>query len=242
MNECTHLIKDYLCINPHIISNGFYAVPFAELNTALHNMNAHDRPDMYSVVDDKIFIIEHFEFDASRCTSKGMCGKKEEALLERRIEAAVPDNSYHFEQAKYELSLESWQQNFERTFRRHYERIPAYIAAVQGLKQEYEDKKIIVGFFIENQFAPIIYAGKGVQELFYFETRQFAEMIKASDALDFVLFGCNFEGRPQIFYFDRPGLEKLKGHIDLKDEAIQLLQLQQNEVTMYGSFYEESPE
>ena len=74
-----------------------------------------------------------------------MCGKKEEALLERRIEAAVPDNSYHFEQAKYELSLESWQQNFERTFRRHYERIPAYIAAVQGLKQEYEDKKIIVG-------------------------------------------------------------------------------------------------
>ena len=47
-----------------------------DLSQALHQLKSFDRPDMYAILKDKIIIIEHFEFDASVCSRKGMKGKK----------------------------------------------------------------------------------------------------------------------------------------------------------------------
>ena len=51
-----------------------------DLSQVLHQLKSFDRPDMYAILKDKIVIIEHFEFDVSVCSRKGMKGIKEERL------------------------------------------------------------------------------------------------------------------------------------------------------------------
>ena len=41
------------------------------LSKVLHNVVDSERPDGYSIVDDKYYIVEHFQFDASKCRRKG---------------------------------------------------------------------------------------------------------------------------------------------------------------------------
>ena len=72
MDECTHLIRDYLCKNPTAINWGYYVMSEDDLSQALHQLKSFDRPDMYAILKDKIIIIEHFEFDASVCSRKGI--------------------------------------------------------------------------------------------------------------------------------------------------------------------------
>lgn len=95
MDECTHLIRDYLCKNPTAINWGYYAMSEDDLSQALHQLKSFDRPDMYAILKDKIIIIEHFEFDASVCSRKGMKGIKEERLLDHHISSASIGNEFH---------------------------------------------------------------------------------------------------------------------------------------------------
>ena len=112
MDECTHLIRDYLCKNPTAINWGYYVMSEDDLSQALHQLKSFDRPDMYAILKDKIVIIEHFEFDASVCSRKGMKGIKEERLLDHHISSAPIGNEFHVGKGDYPISLANWQANF----------------------------------------------------------------------------------------------------------------------------------
>lgn len=157
MDECTHLIRDYLCKNPTAINWGYYVMSEDDLSQVLHQLKSFDRPDMYAILKAKIIIIEHFEFDASVCSRKGMKGIKEERLLDHRISSAPIGNEFHVGKGDYPISLANWQANFDMTFDSHYNKIPAYKEAIQNKGRNFFDKPIVVGSFIENQYSPIVY-------------------------------------------------------------------------------------
>lgn len=239
MDEHAHLIKDYLCQNPTVINWGYYAISEDDLSKALRQLKSFDRPDMYVILEDKIVVIEHFEFDASVYSSKGMKGIKEERLLNQRISSAPIDNKLHIDKGAYTISIANWQTNFEMTFDSHYNKIPAYKEAIRNRKETSFDKPIVVGFFIENQYSPIVYidrAPKEHEELYYFETTQFASKISNSPDLDFILFGSYCNGMPQIFYIDRESYKYIGESIDLENADLHLSQLNKSEITVYGKF------
>ena len=84
-NEYTHLNNDYLCHNPIIRNNGFHLLAADELNTILHNLVPFERPDMYAFLGERLVLLEHFEFDASRRTRKGMNGLEKERRTEEEL-------------------------------------------------------------------------------------------------------------------------------------------------------------
>ena len=219
-NELTHLINDYLCINPTINHFGYHTISKESLELALHNLKPFERPDMYAVLHDKIVAIEHFEFDASKRTRKGMNGKMEEALLKQRLNNASSNDTIFIDKGDYQISLQDWMSNFNECFDSHYQRIPEYKNAIRHHLKREDTKQIIIGFFIENQFSPIVYDGKKVAELYYFDTLQFSNKLLNSDLLDFVLFGSNYEGRPQIFYLDKNHFYNSEKLIDLTDTSL----------------------
>ena len=239
MDECTHLIRDYLCKNPTAINWGYYVMSKDDLSQALHQLKSFDRPDMYAILKDKIVIIEHFEFDASVCSRKGMKGIKEERLLDHHISSAPIGNEFHVGKGDYPISLANWQANFDMTFDSHYNKIPAYKEAIRNKGRDFFDKPIVVGFFIENQYSPIVYnhgMSKEHEELYYFETVQFASKVSASPDLDFILFGSYCNGRPQIFYIDRESYKHIGESTDLENADLHLSPLNKNEITVYGKF------
>lgn len=46
MDECTHLMRDYLCKNPTAINWGYYAMTEDDLSQALHQLKSFDRPEL----------------------------------------------------------------------------------------------------------------------------------------------------------------------------------------------------
>ena len=144
--EQMHLINDYLCLNPSLIQyGGFGNIAFSDLERALHMMRSFDRPDMYAILENRIVILEHFQFDASRETRKGMRGKQEENRLQILMNAVPPDGEFHIEKSEYSLSLEDWVDNFETHFQKHYDKIDAYIERVKMEADISDNREVSVG-------------------------------------------------------------------------------------------------
>ena len=235
MNEHQHLINDYLCVNKTIRNAGFHAISAEQCNQLLHGLIPYERPDMYADLDDLVIILEHFEFDASRQNRKGMMGKEEENHLKRRIEQAKPDGKFYIDCARYDISLEDWQKNFESCFQSHYDRIDVYKRRITDIIGNNE-KPIRIGFFVENQFSPIINIFGDIAELQYCDTVQFANVILANQNIDFLLFGGYINGKAQIKYIDRVALEIIYDNlIDLQDERVTLSHINSNEAVIYGA-------
>ena len=74
------------------------------------------------------------------------------------------------------------------------------------------------------------------EELYYFETVQFASKVSASPDVDFILFGSYCNGRPQIFYIDRESYKHIGESTDLENADLHLSPLNKNEITVYGKF------
>jgi hypothetical protein len=201
----------------------------------LHALHPFEYPDMYAIVDDKAYMLEHFEFDASRCSRKGMRGKQEEARLEQRIKNNKTSREFCIDKADYEVSLKDWQQNFEKCFCSHYCKIPKYKENLRS-KTEVGDREIMAGFFVETQYPPYVMIGKRVEALCYIQTKQFAEVLENSPDVDFMLFGCWCDGKRQLFYVDRESIKGVSNLVDLNDEGVVMSHLNKNEVTMFGTF------
>lgn len=235
MKEYRHLIDDYLVINNSLRHNGFYVLSEDECKRMLHSLHPFECPDMYAVVDNKGIIIEHFEFDASRRTRKGMRGKMEEARLQKRIEDVPADGEFHIDKGDYEITLKDWQENFERCFYDHYHKIQKYKENLCN-KTEIGDRDIMVGFFVENQYPPFVMIDRKVAVLLYIQTEQFSEVLCNSPDIDFLLYGCYCDGRRQLFYVDRESIKGVPNLVDLNDNDVVMSHLNKNEVTMYGTF------
>ena len=236
MNEYDRLRLYFHCANSKVRNMGFHAISVDDCKLMFQRLVRFERPDLYAVLDDKIIILEHFEFDASRNTRKGMKGRAEEAHLEKRLQKVPMDGTMHIDTVRYEVSLQDWQDNFNRTFSSHYERIGAYkehVVSVTGNKE----MPFVVGFFIEDEHPPILNFGNHIEPLPYWHTKQFAEVVQNSPELDFILFGGYLNGERQIVYIDKTAQEKIKDRlIDLSDENVTLSHLNGNDVVMYGGF------
>lgn len=240
MNEYKHLINDYLVDNSTICNRGYYAVSESEIIKILHGLKPSEAPDMYTKIDKKVYILEHFAFDASH-EKKGMQGVAEETQLEERIKTNHSDSHWNIEKVKYRISKEDFQRNFERHFEHHYSRIDDYQKNLAGKGVVETDDCVIVGFFIENVYPPYYCNGlRFAGELFYFYTVQFCKYFQQHPNVDFILFGCYCNGRRQLFYIDKASQISQDKQIDLKNPEIQLSHMNSNEVTMYCSIEEHS--
>lgn len=236
MTEYQRLRKYYVRSHNSVYGCGFHAISVEECKQMLQNLRSFERPDMYAELEDKIIILEHFEFDASRSTRKGMKGRAEEAHLEKRLREIPMDGTMHIDTVKYGISLQDWQDNFCRTFQSHYRRIDAYKEHVAD-ETGNSGKPFVVGFFIEHEFPPLVNIGHDLEPLPYYMTKQFAEVIQNSPELDFVLFCGYLNGQGRVTYIDRGTLEIIKERlIDLNDDNVSLSHINGNEVVMCGGF------
>lgn len=235
MNEYANLINNYLCINPNIYNNGFYAISFDDLNRALHSLVPFEKPDMYAELEDKIIFLEHFEFDASHEKRKSMIGKEAESRLKKKMRSTPPDSKVHIEKPEYDISFDDWQKNFNRCFGEHYKKIDSYKDRIREVTESV-DKGIVTGFLIENQYVPYVQRkGKKICVLPYVVTVQFSDVFKNSPDVDFVLYAYYDRG-PKIIYLDHTSLENTHGLVDLNDKDVELSMLNKNEVVFYGGF------
>ena len=225
--------------NPQMI------IPSTKLWEVVRSLKPLDAPDMYAKIGDKVYILEHFSFDASKETSKGMAGQREEQKLEARISRNNVINEWQMDSAQYSQTLYDFEANFNRHFDSHYNRIEQYKKNLIDASIAVDTDDFVVGFWIENQYPPYcllkntkqsLHSGKGFTslELCYIATTQFNARLKNADHLDFVFFSGIFHQKNVTYYIDKKSLLSDEEQIDLHDPDLVLLKL--NEVTAFSNY------
>ena len=231
-SEYVHLINDYLCRHPKFYHTGLSTCVEAGIKSMLRSLQPFERPDMYAKTDGKVYALEHFSFDASHESRKGMEGIREEKLLECRISTSVTTENGTFDKGNYIITLKDLQKNFEKHFYDHYLKIDSYKEHLVSAGILHDTDELIVGFFAENLYPPYYCNGNRYKgELLYSLTKQFVELLQCSPKVQFMLFGGYVGGELKLVYVDREHLPAENQRIDLENENISLSHLNQNEIT-----------
>ena len=175
----------------------------AMLSKVLHNVVDSERPDGYSIVDDKYYIVEHFQFDASKC------GRKGSKLMEDTfaVRNGAKEEGHTVADLKPRSCLEYYWGNLKKNFEIHALNI-----------EEYKQKEVFKGkeyggciFLIEDKM--LFGVIKNSQDEYpdytkrekYFEivkTKEFADLWKQYGLVDFVVFaGIGYNGK---YYYTYP--------------------------------------
>lgn len=175
-----------------------------ELETILAGLQKYDSPDMYAIVGNMLVIIEHFAFDASRETKrKGMERIRKDREAHAKMWADVMNGNIPaviVTQARETLSLHTWQMNFEKHFGSHYAKIGQYIENAKkaaNTEQSIETEEIVrckTGFFIEEEFPPILDVNGTLREVRYIETKQFLDFFRDKIKVDLYFLVHNIMG------------------------------------------------
>lgn len=180
------------------------------------NIQTFEKPDMFSIIEDYIVPIEHFEFDCGTKNRKGSKFKKDQGTFEKSIIEKIDTSSSIEEIQPINISISAKQyiNNLSDVFNNHYKKINSYL---DNIKKEYNKFKITnVWFFIEDSL-PFVPTYKD-KEILLFEIKQFIDILENSANLGGIIYKVNIKGTPTIYM--------------LKNNKTTIINLRKNEIDL----------
>lgn len=109
-----------------------YGVSQKEAEHLLNNWHQFDHPDIYSVSSEKIYGIEHFEYDAHRRNKRGSLQRKENNLIVEEMKQKAyavlkdKDSCVLRGEIQSEANEDNYKNNFIQAFNNHYSKVHDY--------------------------------------------------------------------------------------------------------------------
>ena len=192
-DECFKCLERYFSSNIELSYNCKDNIVNNIINIFIHgNYFFIDCPDLYIELENQILIIEHFEFDWYKSSSrKGSVGRREKARIDRRFDkCATNSNVCIHDVFKGETSYDYYITNVKNNFDYHYSRIDEYINNLKNEKVITPNKTIFTMFIIENT-SPLgcTYADNqgDIHPCSLMNCREFLLHIKNKDKIDYIL-------------------------------------------------------
>lgn len=176
-NNEKEILYSYLreCNTVMVYSNGDIS---NKLNCIIDNVIQYERPDMYSILNDEVIMIEHFEFDSYKSNKKGSDYKWKEGNIKNKfnklIENRNKDEIIYNDTIKVTATKDNYINNFMIFFEDHYKKIDIYKKRI-SLKS---NNKIKTYFFIEDISPLGSYYFTSKREFKNLKIFQFKEIIK----------------------------------------------------------------
>lgn len=161
-------------------------------------------PDLISKINNKIYGIEHFEFDSTKNDKKGSRFKQQIGIIDNKVNNEIKSKDKVHNTSVLELSqdLSNYINNYKKIYNYHYSRIQSYF---ENLNRDYPSLKKEIWFFIEdvtpfgNHYLdadcnPVLFQPMLVKELI--------ELFENSPLLKGILFATNsFGNEKKIFAY-----------------------------------------
>ena len=109
-----------------------YGVNQEEAEYLLRSWHSYDRPDMYSFCNEKIYGIEHFEYDAHKRNNRGSLQRKEDNLIVKEMNQKAfgvlkdNDSCVFNEEMQSKANEDNYKNNFIYAFNDHYSKVCDY--------------------------------------------------------------------------------------------------------------------
>lgn len=160
------------------------------------------RPDAYAIQDDSILLLEHFQFDNSKISSKGSKQNKISAEMQRNFEKKFKEGcKFAVLSESVEKSGINYVENFQTQFYKHAQKINNYKTDIEKeLGRTF--KKHLMGFVIEDSspLGTLYHDGKlRVVDLTF--CKEFLDLFEKTPLLDFVVFAMTGNNENRILSF-----------------------------------------
>lgn len=191
-NELQHLVRTYRKNNKiEVHCTDGYNYEHSLLEKLFPYLRQYERPDIIATQGDNLLIMEHFMFDGTKESRKGMKGRQEENQLTTELNdfyVSEPKCGMLQQKIEYVETAENYIINFQKHFNEHYAKIPDYIKHIS--EDEHKTfKQISVGFFIENEYPPFGYSKNLKGSLIRLPyTKQFLDVFENSPQLRLCAF------------------------------------------------------
>ena len=211
---------------------------FASLREYLCNLTEFECPDAYSKVGDTVCILEHFEFDSAKATTKkGSSFKRTLSYVNRDFESIeateagvtfhasiVPDGYEKGEQSYH--TAENYIANVLGSMRQHYGRIDLYINNLRKHGVIDDHLKVEIGFFIEdttvlgNAHDPGGFAD--IRPIILTHCKQFLDEFEKWAKLDFCICASTIGNKSHLSFINRASIKDYRAK-QLDMEKIELI-------------------
>lgn len=180
-----------------------------------------NHPDGYAATDDEFIIFEHFEFDSSRGTKrKGSKQRRSEADDSRAFDAVIPtkEGSEYHGVLDVSCSIDSYRENFLRSFADHYSEIPEYVKTLKCKGLLTDTQNITTIFFIEdtsifgNAYDTDSWDATNIP-LILLHCDFFLDVFENSPDMDCVVFGSTYYREKQLWYIDHSLIAEYRKHM-----------------------------
>ena len=132
--EAKRIIEHYLVCKDDLTYFDIlkYGVSQKEAECLLNNWHQFDRPDIYLVSSEKIYGIEHFEYDAHRRNKRGSLQRKENNLIVEEMKQKAyavlkdKDSCVLRGEIQSKANVDNYKNNFIQAFNDHYSKVHDY--------------------------------------------------------------------------------------------------------------------
>ena len=170
-----------------------------------------DHPDAYIKDDAELWIIEHFEFDCYKQTSKGSQSRREQSRIDAEFEqlSPTPEGKVLNETIKGEKGLKHFRKNVETCFYKHYNRIDDYKSSLETMGIIQPRMRVYTLFLIE-ETSPLgtnVLNNNKMEAVLLHRNKWFLDMLKSADKLDYALIVQPSTKGIVSFFIDRKDIE-----------------------------------
>ena len=160
-----------------------------------------NRPDSYSIVGDKILLLEHFQFDNSRIIKKGSKQNLIFADTDRKLDKSLSNQNLVVLNEYVEKCGKYYVDNFIKQFTSHATKIDDYKKAIQ-LETKQTFSSCLVGFIIEDaSLFGSFYFDNTIKCVNLLHTKEFLDCFEKTTNLDFVIFAMTGNENNKILSF-----------------------------------------
>lgn len=223
--EAKRIIEHYLVCKDDLTYFDIlkYGLSQKEAECLLNNWHQFDRPDIYSVSSEKIYGIEHFEYDAHGRHKRGSLQRKENNLIAKEMKQKAygmlkdNDSCVISREMQSKANEDNYKNNFIYAFNTHYSKIDNY--RIRLLERAGSNKIPVSMWFIAEDVTAlgthIIHRSKTgatynlAWPLLFPEVE---EIFKQSDKIDGIIFADNYYKKLTLIKRDKNAVDEFKKH------------------------------
>jgi len=196
-------------------------------NTSIHdativeylaNIRDFECPDSYSLINNSICIIEHFEFDSTVANRKGSKSRTELSKINSSFKKlkATEKGIVNHDILDVQYSAKNYIDNALQNFDNHYLKIDSYIQNLRNYKILNNDTKIAIGFFIEDA---TILGNLCIPEdwqppkpLILVHCKQFLDKFEECSKLDFCFCASSYGQHSCLWFINKEFISEYRKH------------------------------
>jgi hypothetical protein len=223
-DELKEIVRKFFSDDSEISFYGSKDEVEKEIVPFLRNLISFERPDGFSKIENKVMILEHFEFDSTQNSSKkGSETRVELARIDRKNkQIPLTETDIYKDVVKCTHHINQYIDNAINGFLNHYSKIQSYKEHLKSDNIIDDRTDIKVMFLIEDVTILGNIDLKTREPIILIKCDKFLDVFEKSENIDYILCFSSVNGQNKIWFLSRASIDTYRRN-ELKVNELEII-------------------